>query len=208
MFGRLMPFEGRFFELFNELAGELVKGSHELGAMMASFDDLERRAFAIETIEKRGDKITHDTIELLHKTFITPLDRDDIHQLVTRMDDILDLIEDCAQSINLYDIRVVTPETRRLAEICVACVEQVRAGVANLSDLKAPQETLAICAEIDRLESEADHVMRGAMAKLFRDEPDAKQIIKLRSIYELLETITDRCQDVANIIEGIVLESA
>ena len=131
MFGRLMPFEGRFFELFNELAGEIVKGSRELAAMMASFDDLERRAFAIETIEKRGDRITHDTIELLHKTFITPLDRDDIHQLVTRMDDILDLIEDVAQSVNLYDIRTITAETRRLCDLCVACAEQVQAGVAR-----------------------------------------------------------------------------
>ncbi|MGH8683672.1 MAG: DUF47 domain-containing protein [Burkholderiales bacterium] len=208
MFGRLMPFEGRFFELFNELAGEVVKGSHELGAMMASFDDLERRAFAIETIEKRGDKITQETIELLHRTFITPLDRDDIHSLVTRMDDILDLIEDCAQSINLYDIRTVTAETRRLADICVACVKQVQAAVAGLSNLESARDTMAICAEIDRLESEADHVMRAAMAKLFRDEPDVKQIIKLRSIYELLESITDRCEDVANIIEGIVLENA
>jgi predicted phosphate transport protein (TIGR00153 family) len=208
MFGRLMPFEGRFFELFNELAGEVVKGSRELGAMMASFDDLERRAFAIETIEKRGDKLTQETIELLHRTFITPLDRDDIHSLVTRMDDVLDLIEDCAQSINLYDIRAVTAETRRLADICVACAEQVRAAVAGLSNLETARETMAICAEIDRLESEADHVMRAAMAKLFRDEPDVKQIIKLRSIYELLESITDRCEDVANIIEGIVLENA
>jgi predicted phosphate transport protein (TIGR00153 family) len=208
MFGRLMPFEGRFFDLFNELAGEVVKGSHELGAMMASFDDLERRAFAIETIEKRGDKLTQETIELLHRTFITPLDRDDIHALITRMDDILDLIEDCAQSINLYDIRAVTAETRRLADICVACVEQVRAAVAGLSNLEMAGATMAICAEIDRLESEADHVMRAAMAKLFRDEPDVKQIIKLRSIYELLESITDRCEDVANIIEGIVLENA
>ena len=208
MFGRLMPFEGRFFELFNELAGEVVKGSHELASMMASFDDLQRRAFTIETIEKRGDKVTHETIELLHRTFITPLDRDDIHQLVTRLDDILDLIEDAAQSVNLYDIRTVTPETRRLADLCVACCEQVRVGVAALSNLKDPQSTLAVCAEIDRLESEADHVMRAAMAKLFRDEPDVKQIIKLRSIYELLETITDRCEDVANIIEGIILENA
>jgi predicted phosphate transport protein (TIGR00153 family) len=176
--------------------------------MMASFDDLERRAFAIETIEKRGDKLTQETIELLHRTFITPLDRDDIHALVTRMDDILDLIEDSAQSINLYDIRAVTAETRRLADICVACTEQVQAAVAGLSNLETARATMAICAEIDRLESEADHVMRAAMAKLFRDEPDVKQIIKLRSIYELLESITDRCEDVANIIEGIVLENA
>jgi predicted phosphate transport protein (TIGR00153 family) len=208
MFGRLLPFEGHFFDLFNALAGEAVQASRELASLMESFDDLERRAFAIETIEKRGDKITHETIELLHKTFITPLDRDDIHQLITRMDDILDLIEDCAQSIGLFDVRTATPEMKRLAEICVGCAEKVQAGVGGLSDLKDPRATMAVCADIDKLESEADRVMRAAIAKLFREEPDAKQVIKLRSIYELLEQITDRCEDVANIIEGIVLENA
>ena len=208
MFGRLLPFEGKFFELFNALAGEAVQASRELASLMESFDEVERRAFAIETIEKRGDKITHETIETLHKTFVTPLDREDIHQLVTRMDDILDLIEDCAQSISLYDVRTATPEMKRLAELCVGCADQVQTAVRALSDLKEPQATLAVCNEIDRLESEADHVMRAAMAKLFRDEPDVKQIIKLRSIYELLESITDRCEDVANIIEGIILENA
>ena len=208
MFGRLLPFEGKFFELFNALAGETVQASRELASLMESFDDIERRAFAIETIEKRGDKITHETIETLHKTFVTPLDRDDIHQLVTRMDDILDLIEDCAQSISLYNVRTATPEMKRLAEICVGCAEKVQAGVGGLSNLKDPRAILAVCADIDKLESEADRVMRAAIAKLFREEPDAKQIIKLRSIYELLETITDRCEDVANIIEGIVLENA
>ena len=208
MFGRLMPFEGRFFDLFNDLATEVALAARELEAMMANFDDLERRAFAIETIEKRGDKITQETIELLHKTFITPLDREDIHRLVTRMDDTLDLIEDCAQSINLYDIRVVTAETRRLTEICVGCAERMQASVKALSNHRDPKATMAICTEIDRLESEADHVMRAAMAKLFRDESDLKQLIKLKAIYELLEAITDRCQDVANIIEGIALENA
>ena len=208
MFGRLLPFEGRFFELFNALAGEAVQASRELASLMESFDEIERRAFAIETIEKRGDKITQETIETLHRTFVTPLDRDDIHHLVTRMDDILDLIEDCAQSINLYDVRSATPEMKRLAEICVGCAENVQAGVGGLADLRDPRAIMAACAEIDRLESEADRAMRAAIAKLFREEPDAKQIIKLRSIYEILEQITDRCEDVANIIEGIVLESA
>src|SRR5688572_7580962 len=105
MLGRLMPREGRFFDLFSEHAGELVQGARELAAMMASGDDFERRAYTIESIEKRGDKIAHTAIELLHRTFITPLDRDDIHRLITKMDDILDLIEDTSQSICMYDVR-------------------------------------------------------------------------------------------------------
>jgi len=100
MFGRLMPHEGRFFDHFKDLAELIVQGSRELEALMATFDDVERRRFNIETIEKKGDKVTHATVELLHRTFITPIDREDIHQLITNMDDILDLIEDSAQSIS------------------------------------------------------------------------------------------------------------
>lgn len=208
MFGRLLPKEGRFFDLFVEHADTTLAASRELAELMGSVDNIERRAFAIETHEKRGDKITQQTIALLHTTFITPLDRDDIHSLITRMDDILDLIEDCAQSIFLYDVRFVTPETKKLAEICVGCIEQVRAAVSMLSNMDNGPRILEVCNEIDKLESEADHVMRAAMAKLFRDEPDVRQLIKLRTIYELLETVTDRCEDVANIIEGIVLENS
>ena len=208
MFGRLMPKEGRFFEFFNEHADLVVQGSRELAALMASGDDLERRAHNIEAIEKRADRITRSTIELLHKTFITPLDRDDIHQLISKMDDILDLIEDAAQLIYIYDIRVITEEEKRLADICVACGEKVQAAVGLLSNMKTAAAIMQICEEIDRLESDADHVMRAAMAKLFRDEPDVRQVIKLRAVYQTLETVTDVCEDVANIIEGIVLENS
>ncbi len=208
MFGRLLPKEGRFFDLFIEHADQALAASRELSELMGSVDNIERRAFAIETYEKRGDKITQQTIALLHTTFITPLDRDDIHSLITRMDDILDLIEDCAQSLFLYDVRFVTPETKKLADICVASIEQVRAAVSMLSNMDNGPRILQVCEEIDKLESEADHVMRAAMAKLFRDEPDVRQLIKLRTIYELLETVTDRCEDVANVIQSIVLENS
>ena len=208
MFGRLMPHEGRFFDHFKELAELIVQGSRELEALMATFDDVERRRFNIETIEKKGDKVTHATVELLHRTFITPLDRNDIHQLITNMDDILDLIEDSAQSISMYDVRAVTPDAARLAEICVGCAEKVKAAVELLPNMQNARKILEVCGEIDKLESEADHVMRTAMAKLFRDEPEVRQLIKLRTVYELLEEMTDRCEDVANIIEGIVLENA
>ncbi|MFZ6759660.1 DUF47 domain-containing protein [Undibacterium sp. Ji50W] len=208
MFGRLMPTEGKFFELFNQHAELCVKGSKEMVALMTNFDDLENRVHAIETIEKQADKVTYNTIELLHKTFITPLDRDDIHKLITRMDDILDLLEDAGQTISLYDIREITPEAKRLAELCLGCAEKVRAAVALLHNMDNSREILALCEEIDRLESDADHVMRAAMSKLFRDEPDVRNLIKLKAIYEILETVTDRCEDVANIIEGIIVENA
>ncbi len=208
MFGRLMPTEGKFFELFNQHADLCVKGSKEMLALMTNFDDLENRVHAIEGVEKQADAVTYQTIDLLHKTFITPLDRDDIHKLITRMDDILDLLEDAAQTISLYDIREITQEAKRLAELCLGCSEKMRQAVGLLHNMDNSREILSICEEIDRLESDADHVMRAAMSKLFRDEPDVRNLIKLKAIYEILETVTDRCEDVANIIEGIVVENA
>src|SRR5450830_285791 len=208
MFGRFMPTEGKFFDLFNQHAELGVKCAKEMVALMVNFDDLELRVHAIETLEKQADKITHNAIELLHKTFITPLDRDDIHQLITSMDDILDLLEDAAQTISLYDIKAITPEAKRLAELCLGCAEKVQLAVSLLHNMDNSRQILAICQEIDSLESDADHVMRAAMSKLFRDEPDVRNLIKLKAIYEILETVTDRCEDVANIIEGIIVENA
>ena len=208
MFGRLMPIEGKFFDLFIQHGELCVKGGKELVSLMTNFDDLEHRVHAIETIEKQADKVTHATLEMLHKTFITPLDRDDIHKLITRMDDILDLMEDVGQTIWLYDIKQITPEAKRLAELCQTCCEKVLASVSLLSNMNNAREILNICAEIDRLESDADHVMRAAMSKLFREEPDVRNLIKLKAIYEILETVTDRCEDVANIVEGIIVENA
>lgn len=208
MFGRFMPTEGKFFELFSQHADLCVKGGEEIVALMSDFDNLDMRVHSIETIEKQADKVTYNTIDLLHKTFITPIDRDDIHHLITRMDDILDLIEDAAQTVSLYDLKVITPECQRLAELCLHSIQKVQAAVALLSNMDNSPEILAICEEIDRLESDADHVMRAAMSKLFRDEPDVRNLIKLKAIYEILETVTDRCEDVANLIEGIVVENA
>jgi hypothetical protein len=208
MFSRFMPREGKFFDLFNEHAALIVEGSLELAALMASGDDLERRAHNVESIEKRGDKITRGTIELLHQTFITPIDRDDIHQLISEMDNILDLIEDSAQLMFLYDVRVLSPDAKKLADICVECCGKVKEAVALLSSMSNADAIMAICQDIDRLESDADHVMRAAIGRLFRDEPDVRELIKLRTVYEHLETVTDRCEDVANIIQGIVIENA
>jgi predicted phosphate transport protein (TIGR00153 family) len=208
MFGRLMPTEGKFFDLFNQHAALCVKGAQEMVGLMTNFDDLETRTHAVESIEKQADKITYQCVDLLHKTFITPIDRDDIHKLITRMDDILDMMEDAAQTISLYDLQAVTPEAKRLAELCLACCEKVQQAVGMLHSMDNAQKMVAICEEIDRLESDADHVMRAAMSKLFRDEPDVRNLIKMKAIYEILETVTDRCEDVANIIEGIIVENA
>ena len=208
MLGRLMPREGKFFELFNAHAARILEGSRELAAMIGTFSELEAHAQRIDAVERAADKLTHECITLLHKTFITPFDRDQIHQLITAMDDILDLIQDVAESVALYDLRRVTPEARQLAEICQMCCDRVQAIIALLPDLSRSEAIFKCSDEIDRLESDADRVMRGALSKLFREENDLKQVMKLRVVYDLLESITDRCEDVANVIEGIVLENS
>lgn len=211
MFGRLMPREGNFFELFNRHAECIVSGSHSLAQLMTNYGDVAGRRQYIDSIdraEKDADKVTHETVTLLHKTFITPFDRDDIHQLITNMDDILDLIQDVAESAILYDLQRVTPEAQQLAELNEMCCERVKAAVALLTSMENAEAILKICTEIDRLESDADRVMRAAMSRLFRDESDVRQLIKLKEIYELLEAVSDRAEDVANVIEGVVLENA
>ena len=208
MLARLMPREGRFYDLFNAHAERIIEGSRELAAMIGSFSDLDAHAQRIDGAERAADKITHECITLLHKSFITPFDRDQIHALITAMDDILDLIQDVAESVALYDLRTVTPEAKQLAEICHLCCERVRTAVGLLTNVKRADAILKCCEEIDRLESDADRVMRAALSKLFRDEHDLKQVMKLRVIYDLLESITDRCEDVANVVEGIVLENS
>ena len=208
MFARLMPHEGRFFDYFTEHAALILEGAVELKAMMDNMGETESRAHNIKTIETKADTVTYETIQLLHKTFITPIDRDEIHQLITRMDDILDLMEDVSQSVFLYDIRKIPDEAKRLADICVACAEKVKAAVDLLNNMGNAEKIMKICADIDRLETDADQVLRSAMAKLFRHEPDTRELIKLKEIYEHLETVTDKCEDVANIIEGIVIENS
>ena len=208
MFARLMPHEGRFFTYFTEHAALILQGAVELKAMMDDTGETESRAHNIKAIETRADTVTYETIQLLHTTFITPIDRDEIHQLITRMDDILDLMEDVSQSVFLYDIRKIPDEAKRLADICVACTEKVKAAVDLLNNMGNAEKIMKICGEIDRLETDADQVLRAAMAKLFRNEADTRELIKLKEIYEHLEAVTDKCEDVANIIEGIVIENS
>ena len=155
--------------------------------------------------------MTHDVNRLIHKTFITPIDREQIHKLINTMDDVADLIQDSAETMALYDVRHMTDEIVRLTALSVKCCDRLKDAVKFLGKIADPavaEATLKTCEEIDRLESDADRVMRSAMSKLFREEPDVREVIKLKAIYELLETITDKCEDVANVIEGIVLENS
>jgi predicted phosphate transport protein (TIGR00153 family) len=209
MFGRLLPKEGRFFDLFNAHAVQVVRAAHELKLLMENYAEREQHARLIDDAEHAADRITAEAIRLLHTSFITPLDRDHIHQLVNAMDDICDLIQDTSESLSLYDVRSITPETARLADIGVKCCERVKDVVELLAAQEGKFEAiLKTCEEIDRLESDADRVLRSSLSRLFREENDVRELIKMKAIYELLEAITDRCLDVANLAEGISLENA
>ncbi|WPB55677.1 DUF47 domain-containing protein [Xylophilus sp. GOD-11R] len=214
LFGKLLPREGNFFEMFNLHAQKTVDAAHAFSRMVASYNDVALRdkyAREVDEAERAADRVTHDVNRAIHKTFITPIDREQIHSLINTMDDVADLFQDSAETMALYDVRTMTEEITRLTGLSVKCCERLQEAVQLLDKIADPgtaEAALKTCEEIDRLESDADHVMRSAMSKLFREEPDVRELIKLKAIYELLESITDKCEDVANLIEGIVLENS
>jgi predicted phosphate transport protein (TIGR00153 family) len=214
LFGKLMPRDGNFFEKFNQHADRTVQAARAFAQLVANYGDVQLREQynrEVDEAEHAADRITQDVSRTLHLTFITPIDREQIHTLINTMDDVADLLQDAAETMALYDVREMTDEIVRLTELCVKCCERVKDAVAllgTIGEAKSAEAALKTCEEIDKLESDADRVMRTAMSKLFREQPDVREIIKLKAIYELLETVTDRCEDVANVIEGIVLENA
>ncbi len=214
VFGRLLPREGNFFELFNEHGQRIAEGAAAFLSMVQNYGDValrERYAEQVISAEHAADKITAEVHRLLHRTFITPLDRDQIHRLINSMDDVLDLLQDSCEVMSLYDLQTLSDDVVRLAEISVRCCERVRHVLTllpRLKDASVAESVLKTCEEIDQLESDADRVMRSAMSRLFREEPDTRQLIKLKAVYEHLESISDRCEDVANLVEGIVLENS
>ncbi len=213
-FGKLLPTEGNFFVMFNQHADRIVEAAQAFSQLVANYNDpILRDKFnqEVDNAERAADRVTHDVNKAIHKTFITPIDREQIHSLINTMDDVADLIQDSAETMALYDVRHMTEEITRLTDLSLKCCERVRDAVKMLdkiSDHATAEAALKTCEEIDKLESDADRVMRSAMSKLFREEPDVREVIKLKAIYELLETITDKCEDVANQIEGIVLENS
>jgi predicted phosphate transport protein (TIGR00153 family) len=214
LFGKLLPREGNFFELFNAHGVAIVTGSRAFLSMIHNYSDValrEKYANDVDVAEHEADKVTAEVNRLLHKTFITPIDREQIHSLINAMDDILDMLQDAAETMALYDVRRLTDEVTRLSALAVKCCERVAHGVSLLSQLSkhsVAEATVKTCQEISQLESDADREMRAAMSRLFREQEDIRELIKLKAIYEQLEEITDKCEDVANLIEGIVLENS
>lgn len=196
MFGRLMPKEGKYFDLFNSHAVLIAEGGKALSNLIAALVDqpelADKFAEEIDALERKADAITHDTLSQLH----------------TSLDDILDIMQDVAESISLYDIRRVPEDAKAMAVVTENCCVCVQSVVKLLHSMDNAPAILKLCHQIDELESEADRSLRGAMSKVFREEPDAREVIKLKEIYELLESVTDRCKDVAGTIEAIVLENS
>lgn len=209
-FSALMPREGRFFALFNRHAQLIVDGGDAVVRLVNIYADREQRAALIHQIgeiERSADKVTYETVSLLHATFITPFDRMDIHRLISGMDDILDLMQDAAESMQLFDIQTLPPESQRMADLLAVCCRKVQEAVGLLNNMDKASRALALCQEIDVLESDADKASRDGISKLFREEQDVRQLIKHKNVYEYLENAIDKCQDVANVIESVIVEN-
>ena len=206
MFGRFLPRETSFFDFFEQHAALTIEGTKEFLSLVTTGANIAAKCRRISDIEHETDTITHRCVEALHKTFITPIDRDSIHRLITRMDDVMDFVEAAAERIELYELTVMTSDVRDLADVLHRSTMQVEGAMRGLRALKDPQSTLKLCIDINRLENEADAILRRSVARLFKEEKDPITVIKWKEVYENLENASDRCEDVANIIEGVILE--
>jgi predicted phosphate transport protein (TIGR00153 family) len=202
---RLIPREEKFFEDFVAMAEQINRGAGLLEQMLAPDQPVWDKADEIKEVEHKCDFLTHEVIQRLHKTFVTPLDREDIHTLARSLDDVIDAIDDSAGVIRLYQISKVRPDARDLSRIIKASTEQV---VTAMKALGRKQGISVAAVEINRLENEADRAHQIALRRLFEEEKDAIQIIKWKEILDFLEAATDRCEDVANVLEGVVVKHA
>lgn len=195
----------RFFALFNRQSQLCVDGLDALAQLLADVSDPNGRVREIEALEKRADGVVSETLALLRRAWLPPFPRASVHALINRLDDILDLAEDVAQSLHLYHVTAMTPEARRLADLAVESSVALKRAVEGLGSTDDMRGVLALCEEVDRLEAQADHVFRSAMSKLFREEPDTRQLVKLKAIYELLEELTDKCKNAAAEVQALAL---
>jgi predicted phosphate transport protein (TIGR00153 family) len=202
----LLPKDTSFFDLFDQLAGKVLDAARALEDMLERWDRLEVRVREMKDLEHECDAITHRTFDKLNLTFITPLEREDIHELASRLDDIVDHIDSTASRLVIYGVKKPTDEAKLLAQVLTRTCIEVQKAVAGLRNLKDPALLSRISVEINRLENESDDILRLALKRLFeRQNGDVLEVIKLKEIYEKLESAVDRCEDVANVIQAVVL---
>ena len=203
-----IPREESFFGLFEQSAQNMVKAAQGLKKLVDTGEDIEERVGEITELEHQGDTITHQIIAQVHRTFVTPFDREDIALLAHTLDDVTDFIHAAADAMLIYKVKCPTPRAKELADIIVQAATEVERAMPQLRRRAELKQVLERCVEINRLENMADRVFRSAMGELFDDSTDIAEIIKWREIYEHMESATDRCEDVANVLEGVALKHA
>ena len=202
----LIPKEVRFYDYFEQQSEHIKKAADLLRELTHDFRDARAKAFAIKEVEHQGDLVTHEIVKKLNTTFITPIDREDIHDLATRLDDVLDYIEAAAERLVVYRIKEPTSACRAMADVIVATAAATDRTIRCLRTMDPGFHEHAV--EVNRLENSADNLLRDSLAALFDEQGDPIEVIKWKEIYETMEIVTDRCEDVANVIEGIILKMA
>ena len=208
MLKRLLPKQDNFFKLFEEAAEKLALTATEFSNLLKNLDNQQHYVDLIARHEEEADEIAHKTFELMHKSFITPFDRYDIHALTSSLDDIIDLINRIAQRFPFYALQAVPNEMIKLSELSVTATENLRSAVCLLHSLKHSDTIFKHCNEIDRLESEGHKVVLAGEKKIFLEENDFKHFFKLKEIYSHTKLVINRCQDIGNLVKGIILESS
>jgi uncharacterized protein len=207
MLARLLPRKTEFFALFSRHVALCVEGARLLRDLLVQPSDARERYERIHALEHEADRVAQETMEMLHRTFITPIERSDIHALASSLDDIMDHIEATAQRVWLYEIAKPTPEVLEMGDNLVRATEALRTAVDALG-VRIDESLRLLCAAVKAVEKENDRVLRRATARLFKEESDARALIKWKEIYEDVERAVDCCEDVANVIEGVVLENS
>jgi predicted phosphate transport protein (TIGR00153 family) len=202
----LIPKEVRFYDYFEQQSQHILKASVLLNELVNNFSDARSKVHLIKEVEHAGDQVTHEIVRKLNTTFITPIDREDIHDLATRLDDVLDYIEAAAERLVVYRIKEPTSACRAMAEVIVKTAEAMDRAIRCLRKMDPGFHEHAV--EVNRLENAADNLLRDSLAALFDEQGDPIEVIKWKEIYETMEIVTDRCEDVANVIEGIILKMA
>ncbi len=205
---RIIPKEEAFFDLFKAQAVNVVEGAVLLKDLLEDYTDVDQKRMKIEKVESQGDEIAHKIMEKLNMTFITPMDREDIHALSSALDDILDYINATSQRLDLYGVTSIHTGAKDLANIILRAAEETEALIENMKNLKDIKNMKSRWIEVNRLENEGDKVSRNAIAGLFKNEQNPIEVIKWKELYEHLETAIDKCEDAANIVESVALKNA
>ncbi len=203
-----LPIDSRFLEIFDLASGNIVQAVELFTRMLQEPKELAARVEELKALEHQGDRYTHETLARLNTSFVTPFDREDIHALATKLDDILDAVDATGHRLLLYGVGQVPDRLVQLAELLLASAREVQKAVVALHDPRRHKEALTCCVEINRLENEADQIHRDALADLFANHGDPVEIIKQKDLFAFLEEATDRCEDVANIIETIIIKAS